>query len=162
VLLGFPVLSGLRTIRFARGAIAFAGDVDRGAPHADLVLNDSDVFLRVRIAGRPALCRLDTGADSTVLYASFYRRDGAFPRGASHVERMGSMAGERLVRTRDLSDVPFAIAGRMAQPPVTRVVADDANPNLDCNLGRDVLDGFKPYTIDFRGMRIYVRQRARG
>jgi hypothetical protein len=166
-IIGFPVISQLGEVQFARDHIIVPVDPPTRSVR-NLALDEMTPLTRVRWEGLgergELLCRLDTGADHTQFYEPFYRRyrrrlDASTPRGTS---RSAGAGGIRELPTRLLSRIQLAVGDTVARLDSSEVltvsIARDTSANfLDCNIGHDVLDQFPRTIINFHDMTFLLR-----
>jgi predicted aspartyl protease len=177
-LLGFPVIAQLGEVQFGRG-----GELTIPAPTprrtaGNLALSGLTPLTRARwvdaggarsARGRtavaaPLVCRLDTGADRTQFYEPFYRRYR--PRldaiTTATTRRTGGVGGYRELPTRVLRPARLALGDTAvtldSADVLTSPIVRNASENfLDCNIGRDVLDAFSRYVVNFRDMAVLLQ-----
>jgi hypothetical protein len=166
-IIGFPVISQLSEVRFARDRIVIpaAPPTRHGR---NLALDELTPLTPVGWQGMgergELLCRLDTGADRTQFYEPFYRRyrariDASTPR---RTRRSGGAGGIRALPTRLLPriqlDVGDTVVRLDSSDVLTVSITRDTSANfLDCNIGHDVLDQFPLTIINFRDMAFLLR-----
>jgi hypothetical protein len=162
-LVGFPVIGQAGEIRFGRGMLDVPATVPAREEH-NLAMDELTLLTRVRWAGLPLLCRLDTGAGRTQFYEPLYRRAraGVDSSSSATTRRMGGAGGVRELPVRVLRHVNLSVGDTVVAVDsvdvVTRSLARTDEENyLDCNVGHDVLDAYSTYTINFRSMAFLLR-----
>ena len=159
-LLGFPVMAALGAIRYSRDGSTRVGVAALTRP-PNLALDGNDVLARVGFRNEDLLCRLDTGADTTVFYEPFYRRYSELftDPSRSHELKLGGVSGAREIPAYRLASIDFQLAGRPVHLADTDVIQKSIarNPEdnyLACNLGLDTLRTFGSYTINLKSLHI--------
>lgn len=155
-LIGLPILIGLGGMDFDRGAVRFGAQGGNDRRATAIALSSGDPLVRIRFSGRQLACRLDTGANRTVFYASFLRefRD-AVARGRAFHARIEGAAGARSFAASRARSLSFELAGRsitLSNAVLLDASASGAQRNLYCNLGRDALERLGHWRTDFRRM----------
>lgn len=163
-LIGFPVIEQMGEIQFSRdGELVVPGTAPRRAQR-NMAFDELTPLVRVRWRNAPLLCRLDTGAGTTNFYEPFYRRfqmgiDSTTQRA---IRRIGGAGGIQEMPVRVLSPVRLALGDTVATldsaDVVLRSIVPAASENyLDCNIGRDILNTFSRYVLNFRDMAFLLR-----
>ena len=163
-LIGFPVIEQMVEVRFSRdGQLSVPETAPRRAQR-NLALDELTPLVRIRAHDAPLLCRLDTGAGTTELYEPFYRRFQTWIDTAARraTRRMGSAGGIREKEVRILPSIRLSLGDTVATLDSVRVLPQSISANasgnyLDCNIGRDVLDAFSRYVLNFRDMAFVLR-----
>lgn len=119
--------------------------------------------MQAQWSGSTILCRLDTGADRTRFYEPFYRRfhvriDSTARRGT---RRIGGAGGISELPVRTLRSIRLSLGDTAAALDSVDVIPQSIAPAsenyLDCNIGKDVLNEFSQYVLDFRDMAFLLR-----
>ncbi|HEY4112827.1 MAG TPA: retropepsin-like aspartic protease [Rhizomicrobium sp.] len=157
-LIGLPIMAQLGPIRFDRSAVVLDSHLGRPTEGGtSLALAAGVPILRIGFQHTSILCRIDTGANRTVMYENFYRRFSnnlgiAHRHEKAEVEGAGGPAALLINR---VSRVSFVVAGRkirLTDVPILREPErDDA---VACSIGQDALRELAPYTIDLKRMRL--------
>ena len=163
-LIGFPVIEQMSEVRFSRdGQLSVPETAPRHALR-NLALDELTPLVSIRAHDAPLLCRLDTGAGMTEFYEPFYRRFQMWIDTTARraTRRMGSAGGIREMEVRILPSIRLSLADTVATLDSVRVlprsIAVNSSSNyLDCNIGRDVLDAFSRYVLNFRDMAFLLR-----
>ncbi len=158
-ILGYQVYSGMGAVTLGRTKTL---DVPRLVPSKEtdnIALDDGDILTQVQMAGHTLLCRVDTGANTTTIYKSYYDAYKAEVQktGKPHKVHQGGAGGSSDYDTYELPATTLKVAGRSVTMKGLMVYTQDAAPKgsyLMCNLGLDVLDRFKSYTIDLASMAL--------
>lgn len=163
-LIGFPVIEAMGEVQMSAAGELFVPATIAARAEQNLALHELTPLTRIRWGEAALLCRLDTGAGTTQLYEPFYRRlreriDAAAP---ATMRRWGGAGGIRELPVRVLRDVALALGDTavvldsvavLPQP----IVHSEAENYLDCNIGRDILNSFSRYILNFRDMAFLLR-----
>lgn len=155
--LGYPVLQAMQQITFTSDGHVLAGPGSPASSQgARLFMNQLTPLLACRVQDREVLFSFDSGADHSAFSARYY---GAFPaqfRGLK--KRPYGMGGAGGVRRMDVYYLPDAELGvgttavTLRSVPVLPPLGTDGDKVFG-NLGRDLIDSYRSFTIDFRTMR---------
>jgi len=125
--------------------------------------------VRVGFQGEDLVCRLDTGADNTVFYESFYNRHPELFTDPTrrHLLKLGGVSGARDIPAYKLPSLEIELAGRTVHLTGPDVIQESIarNPEdnyLACNVGLDALREFGSYTIDLKALRLDLQDRLDG
>ena len=159
-ILGYQLYAGMGAIQTHIGKRI---DVPANVPNVpvdNIALDDGDILTEVKVAGHNVLCRLDTGADRTVFYKSYFdrfRRD-VEKQGTAHKVRTAGAGGIRNYRAYTLPRIVLEFAGHKVSLQKARVYTEKVVPQdyLMCNLGLDVLGKFSSYTINLKAMSLQL------
>lgn len=163
-IIGFPVIEQMGEIRIGRDGTLVAPVTPPFRPQQNLALDELTPLVRVRWNGAPLLCRLDTGADRTVFYEPFYRRNAQWidrvARRTTH--RMGGAGGVSALSVFVLPTMRLSLGDTVAVldsvDVLPRSIVRTAEENfLDCNIGDDVFDAFGHYVLNFHDMAFLLR-----
>lgn len=157
-ILGYPVLSALGAMRFEKNAIRFgptSGDANAGAA---LYMEFLTPLLQCRVGGRELLFSFDTGASGSVFTFTYYKqfRDSALRNAPKKPYGMGGAGGIRRFQAFYQSIVNIGVGERTAKLRDVPVIPQPMDTDLDKlngNLGRDLVEGFRDFTMDFTHMR---------
>ncbi len=157
-ILGYQVFAGMGAVTTSQGHVL---DIPKDVPGkavGDIALDGGDILTQVQIGDRSLLCRLDTGADSTVFYRPYYAlfKTEVEKTGKAATLHTGGAGGERSVRTYVLPEVKLKLAGHPVTLDKVQVYTEGVGPDdyLMCNLGRDALKSFKSYTVNLQAMSL--------
>ena len=161
-LVGFPVVNAMDEIRFRRDGVLEIPQVAAQRSTANLALNDLEPLVQARYNRDDLLCRLDTGAEKTDFYEPFFRRYRE--RIESHGKRVtttrGGVGGYQDFEAYRLNRFLLTVASLDIQLRRVDVLTQTTRPPqlnyLDCNLGRDALDQFPAYVLNFRDMALIL------
>lgn len=163
-LVGFPVIEGMREVRFAKTGELFVPEVAPERPQRNLALHELTPLILARWGDERLLCRLDTGADNTQLYEPFYRRfwERLDATADLTIRRMGGAGGVRELPVRVLPRVELTLGDTVAVVDsvdvlTQSIVRSEVENYLDCNVGRDVLESFASYVLNLRDMAFLLR-----
>jgi len=157
-ILGYPIFAGMGAVTTQPGHII---EVPASVPDSevdDIAFDGNDLLTKIKANGHAALCRLDTGADHTVFYKSYYDRykSEVDKSGAPHVTKIGGGGGIRTFKGYSLPRLDLELAGHIITLQHVTVFTEPVIPQdyLMCNLGLDALKDFKSYTINLRSMAL--------
>jgi predicted aspartyl protease len=160
--LGFPVFQALGAVTFTRDGWLEAGAASAGTG-AKLFMHQLTPLVECSVDGRKLLFSLDTGATASVFSARYYHE---FPSAFRTLKkRPYGMAGAGGMKVLSVYYVPQATLGVGETPAVLQhvpVIPSARNTDLDKaygNLGRDLVAGFRSFTLDFAHMRFALGPR---
>jgi hypothetical protein len=162
-LIGFPVIEQMGEVQFSRDGEFIVPDASSRRLQHNLILDELTPLVRVRWSGSTLLCRLDTGAGTTRFYEPFYRRfqtriDSTARRGT---RRIGGAGGISEIPVRVLPSTRLSLGDTVATLDSVDVIPQSIAPTsenyLDCNIGKDILQQFSRYVLDFRDMTFLLR-----
>lgn len=159
-LIGFPVIAALGAVAYGPGrTVSFAAPASGDGAAAELALARNDPLLLVSYRHREFPCRLDTGSGRSVFYAPFLQAFGNdFAAARRRFMRVEDATGMHTRAAYGVSALDISLAGRMLRLADATVLKAPlrgvANPDLYCNIGRDILGRFSSYTVDFRRMTL--------
>jgi hypothetical protein len=166
-LIGFPVIEQMAEIRVVAGHALEVPEQPPRRTAANLALRGLELLTRVEWEGRTLVCRLDTGADRTQLYEPFFRRHRARVESGGRLEPVISTGagGPRRLDAYRMDGLRLTVGGahvtldatHVLTQPITRGPDGDA---LAGNVGRDVLDAFGEYVLNFRDMAFLLTPNA--
>lgn len=163
-IIGFPVIERMGEVQLGCAGELFIPAVIPDRPRQNLAVHDLTPLTRARWGDELLLCRLDTGAGKTQLYEPFYRRFRERIDAATKLtaRRMGGAGGFRELPVRVLPNVELALGDTFviadSLDVLTQSIARSESENyLDCNIGRDILDSFSMYILNFRDMAFLLR-----
>ncbi len=161
-LVGFPVVNAMDEVRFRRDDVL---EIPQDPPRRsvdNLALNDLEPLVRARYNRDDLLCRLDTGAEKTDFYEPFFRRYRQRIEGnGKQVEvTRGGVGGYQDFEAYRLARFLLNIAGLDISLRKVDILTQPTRPPhlnyLDCNVGRDALEQFPAYVINFRDMALIL------
>ena len=156
-LLGYPIYADMGAVTHNNKHVL---DIPRRVPSkpVDNVAMDGDALLtRVQVRGHQALCRLNFRSPHTVFYKSYYD---------SYMDDLGGMrpkaAPDKSVAPTPLLTLPIkgltlTVAGRDVTLHRSAKIYLGRNLPQDyimCDLGQDILKGFKSYTLNLSAMSL--------
>jgi predicted aspartyl protease len=155
--LGYPVLQALKRITFTKDGHFLAGpDSPSWQDSARLYMNELTPLLECQVENRKVLFSFDTGANRSVLSDRYLR---GFPDDFKGLKKkpyaMSGAGGLKKMTAYYLPNVQIGVG--QAHPvlhkvPVVPVMGTDMD-RLYGNLGRDLVDPYQGFTIDFESMR---------
>jgi hypothetical protein len=161
-LVGFPVVNAMDEVRFRRDDVL---EIPRDPPRRsvnNLALNGLEPLVRARYNQDDLLCRLDTGAEKTDFYEPFFRRYRKRIEGnGKQVEvTRGGVGGYQDFNAYRLARFLMTIAGLDISLRRVDILTQPIRPAhlnyLDCNVGRDALEQFPAYVLNFRDMALIL------
>ncbi len=157
-ILGYPVFVGLGAVTVRRGHVI---DVAKAAPSRrvdDIALDGNDILTQVMVGDHSVLCRVDTGADRTVFYKSYYDqyKDEVDKAGKAHSVRSGGAGGIKTRASVRLPVMDITVAGRPVKLRNVDVFTEKSvgEDYLQCNLGQDAFKDYRSYTINLAAMSL--------
>jgi hypothetical protein len=157
-ILGYPVLAGLGAVTMRHGHVI---DVAKAAPARrvdDIALDGNDILTQVMVGDHTVLCRVDTGAEHTVFYKSYYDqyKDEVDKAGKPHSVHSSGAGGIKTFPSIRLAHMQIIVAGRPVKLQNADVfTAKTVGPDyLQCNLGQDAFRDYRSYTINLQAMSL--------
>jgi Aspartyl protease len=162
-ILGYPVMQALGRITFtANGHFLGGPGSPSGENGAKLYMNELTPLLLCRVENREVLFSFDTGANGSV-FSNRYHQD--FPAEFNTLKKklfmMGGAGGLKKVQAYYLPLVELGVGATQAvlhNVPVVPVMDTDLD-RLYGNLGRDLVDPYSSFTIDFTNMRFLIGEK---
>lgn len=161
--LGYPVLRALGRITFTKDGHFFASP---GSPAisggARLYMNLLMPLLQCKVEGRDVVFSFDTGANTSFFSVRYSREFASQLRGLE--EKPYGMGGAGGIRKMLVYYLPQAALGigsttaRLTHVPVLPQLGTDSD-KLFGNLGRDLTDPYRSFTIDFVNMRFELGEK---
>jgi hypothetical protein len=158
--LGYPVLHALKRITFTQDGHFLAGpDSPAGLDGARLYMDQLTPLLECEVENRLVLFSFDTGANQSVLSVRYYRD---FPSAFKGLKKkpyaMGGAGGLKRMKAHYLPEWQLGVGPAhpvLHKVPVVPVMGTDMD-RLYGNLGRDLVDSYRSFTIDFESMRLLL------
>ena len=155
--LGYPVLQALKRITFTQDGHFFAGpDSPGGQNGAHLYMDELTPLLECKVENRKVLFSFDTGANASAL-SDRYHRD--FPDAFKGLKKapyvMAGAGGTKKITAYYLPEVRLGVGQTQAvlqKVPAMPIMGKDMDRRYG-NLGRDLVDPYRSFTIDFESMR---------
>ncbi|MGE5360745.1 MAG: retropepsin-like aspartic protease [Bacteroidales bacterium] len=156
--LGYPVLQALQRVTFTDDGRMLAGPESPGAKAgATLYMKELMPLVECAVAGRPVLFSFDTGADRSLFSARYYKEfPGQFKGMSPRPYAFGGAGGVKRVAAHYLPQVQLGVGATtvtLHDVPVVPPLGTDTDKVFG-NLGRDVTDPYRSFTIDFEHMRL--------
>jgi hypothetical protein len=164
--LGYPVLQALKRVTFTKDGHLQAGpDSPSPGDGARLYMDKLTPLLECETENRLVLFAFDTGAEQSML-SERYLRDfsEAFKGLAKEPFAMGGAGGVTTGMAYHLPEVELGVGQARAvlhKVPVMPATGTDLDRTYG-NLGRDLVDQYQSFTIDFENMRFFLGERAEG
>jgi len=157
-ILGYPVFAGMGAVTVHHGHVI---DVSKTIPTRrvdDIALDGNDILTQVMVGDHSILCRVDTGADRTVFYKSYYDqyKDEVEKAGKTYQVHSGGAGGIKTFPSFRLAHMQITVAGRPVKLRNVDVftVKTAGQDYLQCNLGRDAFKEYRSYTINLQAMSL--------
>lgn len=160
-LIGFPVIAAIGAVSFTRTGYIIATARARASGIAavslpNLAIEGGDLAIRATRNGKEVVMHLDTGAGHTMLYPPFL---AAFPellaQSTPDSVHFSGVGGTRNLAAHKISGGLITIGGANVSLAGLRAMSDSVNAastTYAANLGRDVLQRFESFTLDFNSM----------
>lgn len=158
VVLGFPVIAQLQEIQFyTDGRMMIPSTLTAKALH-NMALDGLDPVLYLATGGDTLLYHFDTGAGTTLLYATYFNTyhsavlKSAIPRKTM----LGGAGGTKTSDTYILPSFRLGIANKTVTLDSIAVLTQKINPGerFYGNVGQDFMRQFKEFTLNFRDMYV--------
>jgi len=164
--LGYPVLQALKRVTFTKDGHLLAGpDSPSAGDGARLYMDKLTPLLECETENRKVLFAFDTGAEQSML-SERYLRD--FPEPFKGLEKepfaMGGAGGVTTGTAYHLPEVDLGVGQARAalrKVPVMPATGTDLDRTYG-NLGRDLVDQYQSFTIDFENMRFFLGEKLEG
>lgn len=161
-LLGYPIYRALGKIRFTASGHFLAGpSLESTGASSPIYMDKLSVLVMATVHNQQRSFQLDSGANTTVLYSTYYRD---FPMDFSNIRStstfQGSAVGGTITSPVEYTEkAEINIGGREAalnHIPVQLSPAHDASDRYEGNIGCDLLASFESATFDFIHSRFYL------
>ena len=161
--LGYPVMQALGRITFTSNGHFLGGpDSPSGENGARLYMNELTPLLQCRVENREVLFSFDTGANGSV-FSDRYHQD--FPADFKNLKKkfymMSGAGGMKTMQAYYLPLVQLEVGPTQAvlhNVAVVPAMGTDMD-RLYGNLGRDLVDPYSSFTIDFTSMRFLIGEK---
>ena len=158
--LGYPVMRALERITFTQDGHFLAGpDSPSGQNGAPLYMDLLMPLLECEVENRKVLFSFDTGADQSALSDRFHHD---FPDAFKGLEQkpfvLAGAGGLRKMTAFYVHEVHFGVGQAdsvLHNVPTLPLTGTDMDRRYG-NLGRDLVDGYRSFTIDFENMRFLL------
>jgi hypothetical protein len=162
-ILGYPVLQALGRITFAKDGHFLASPGEPAPPRgARLYMNLLMPLLQCKVEGRDVVFSFDSGANTSFFSARYGREFASQLRGLP--DKPYGMGGAGGIRKMLVPYLPQATLGigsttaKLTHVPVLPELGTDGD-KLFGNLGRDLTDPYRSFTIDFVNMRFELGEK---
>jgi hypothetical protein len=157
-ILGYPVFAGLGAVTVHHGHVIDVARLIATRRVDDIALDGNDIITQVMVGDHTLLCRVDTGADHTVFYKSYYDqfKDEVEKAGKTHTVRNGGAGGIKSQPSYRLPEMDITVAGRPVKLHNVDVFTGKGagEDYLQCNLGQDAFKDYRSYTINLAAMSL--------
>jgi predicted aspartyl protease len=159
-ILGYPVLQALQRITFTKDGHFLAGpDSPSGQGGAKLYMYELTPLLECEVENRKVLFSFDTGANGSVLSDRYYRDfPDQFKRLKKKPHEMSGAGGVKKTTAYYVPEVRLAVGQTHAvlhDVPVASAMGTDMD-RFYGTLGRDLVDPYRSFTMDFESMRFLL------
>jgi predicted aspartyl protease len=160
-ILGYPEMEALGSFTFSGNELVVNSESQPSSRSTRLYVEGLTPLVEATVGGHELLFGFDTGANSSSFTAKYLRE---FPREfaslTSREHMAGGLGGLRSMRAYYLPQVELNLGSATASlkkvPVPTRDLGVDPLDSVFGNLGLDLLDQFRTFTIDFRNMQFSV------
>ena len=163
-IVGYPLFQALQRVTFAAGEMSAAGSADDASRGAKLFMEDLSPLIECQFRGRNLLFDLDTGASASVLSVRFYRDfPEAFRSLSPKPDGLAGAGGVKIVEAYHLPEMMLEVGDQAVVLHNATALPVAQNTWLDKtygNLGRDLMEGFRSFTLDFANMRFAMAPAA--
>ena len=153
--IGLPLILAAGVWRWAADGPLEAGAAPGGCPaEGNLAFSGSMPLVRTEVQGAPMVFRLDTGAQSTHLWAPFVKRF-PLPAGSRRKVTVTGVGGESRFPGGHMPEVELRLGGGTVKLKDVQAVLRAAESDYGLyagNLGLDMLGSLRRLILDFRGM----------
>ncbi|MGA2003656.1 MAG: pepsin/retropepsin-like aspartic protease family protein [Terriglobales bacterium] len=162
-ILGFPVLQALKRITFTHDGHFLAGpDSPSGQGGARLYMDELTPLLECVVENRKVVFSFDTGANESMLSDRYHREfPDAFQGLKKKAYAMAGAGGSKRTTAYYLPEVQLAMGQThvvLHKVPVVPALGTDMDRTYG-NLGRDLVDAYRGFTIDFESMRFLLGEK---
>ncbi len=163
-ILGYPVLQALKRITFTKDQHFLGGpDSPSGQGGAPLYMDELTPLLQCEVENRKILFSFDTGANGTVLSDRYYRdfpdQFKGLKKKPHQMSGAGGMQKTTAYHVPEIRLVVGQVHAVLHNVPVAPVMGTDMD-RLYGNVGRDLVDPYSTFTIDFESMRFLLGKLA--
>lgn len=156
-ILGIQPLLALRSLRFQSETLEIGGKSGSSSETAPLLFDGAMPLTQIIYQGKPLTVTFDVGATQTTLNPSFAKLyPEVLKSGARERHDMNGLSGTTARNSILLPDLAFTFGRRVDLAPAT-ILTDQTTGTSTwaaANLGYDLMQQARPFTIDFQGMRI--------
>ena len=157
-ILGIQPLLALQTMSFKRDGTLSIGDAAESTPTtAPLLFDGAFPLTRIACQGRPLTVTFDMGATQTTLNPPFAKLFPEVLRGASsEAHKLNGVSGSTYQRSVSFAHLQLSFGREVELSPAT-VLLDETTATsayAAANIGYDVMQQARPFTIDFARMLV--------
>lgn len=162
-ILGYPVMQALERMTFTSDGHFLGGpDSPSSENGARLYMEELTPLLECDVEGRKVLFSFDSGANGSAFSDRYYREFPAQFNGLKKKEhKMGGAGGIMKTQAYFLPQAQLGVGATQValhDVPVLPVLGTDQDKFYG-NLGRDLVDGYRSFTIDFANMRFLIGEK---
>jgi predicted aspartyl protease len=165
-ILGYPVMEALGSFTFSGNELVVSSESQPSSGSTRLYMEGLTPLMEATVGDHELLFGFDTGADSSSFTAKYLREfPHEFASLTSRKHKVGGAGGLRSMRAYYLPQVELNLGSATAAlknvPVLTRDLGVDPLDSVFGNLGLDLLNQFRTFTIDFRRMQLSVGEKAK-
>ncbi|HEY1990992.1 MAG TPA: retropepsin-like aspartic protease [Gammaproteobacteria bacterium] len=156
-LLGYPIYAGMGAVTHSRRHVLDIPKLVASQPVDNIALDGDSLLTQVQVRGHRALCRLNFRALHTVFYKSYY--DGYMDDlgGSRPKAPAGGSVTQIPQAALPVKELTLTVAGHdVTLRHSARIYLNKNLPQdyVMCDLGQDILKGFKSYTLNLSSMSL--------
>lgn len=156
-ILGIQPLLAMGSIRFQSETLEIGGKSGSGSKTVPLLFDRAMPLTQIIYQAKPLTVTFDVGATQTTLNSSFAK---LYPEllktGARERHDMNGLSGTTARNSISVPDLAFTFGRRVDLAPATILTDQTTGTSIwaAANLGYDLMQQARPFTIDFQSMRI--------
>jgi hypothetical protein len=158
IIVGMPIIADLQEVSLYNDGRMVIPPLPTPGDLHNMAFDGLDPAILLPSAGDTLLYHFDTGASSTILYATYFdTHHSAILR--SGIKKRTGFAGAGGIQTKDIYLLPsfqLSLGGKTVTMDSVSVLTDKTSPGerFYGNVGQDFMRQFKEFTIDFRYMYV--------
>lgn len=158
-IIGFPIIEALGEVTLTQSDSIVIPKIAKKYTIQNLCLDELSPIVRIDYKGEGLSFHFDTGAKSTYLFVTFYKKFEDFVKTNSSTEsrHIAGAGGSKELNLYKLKNFDFAISGKEAELNQVTVLTEPLNDSDNYfygNLGQDVIKSFSRMTISFESMSL--------
>ena len=156
IIVGLTIIRDLQQFSwYSNGNLTIPQSPQKGGPH-NLALDGLDPVVALVVNNDTLGFDFDTGAQSTILYASFFEKykNTLLKTAIKKQSKFGGAGGVRIKETYTLPSLHLSCSGKSVSIDSVYVLTQKTGPNekLYGNIGQDFLKQFTAFTLNFHDM----------